>query len=346
MRPLAMSNAIVGLAVLPLLLAGAGQIHAATVRIDFEDYNDGYNLNGVNLGGVTLTNPSGVVEVHEDRFGVGYRSATKAIASPAGLDAVNPLVGLFDSPVSYVSLWGGDAGTYPELDSWELSAFDAPVGGRRVGRVRSGSWDGSPYRRLKISAPEIWRFEARWTGAEFGIGYDNLQFATIPPPPEPTPPSPDPDPPSDTPAPSNASFKSSRDRNSLTVDFGELPLGSILYAKTFDLWNLPATGQTVALDFDYFSSSGQTDAFSTDLATFAGLAPSESQSFEVLLDTSTPGEFSAIYRLFVSDETATTQRPLRITFTGIVVPEPSTVVMAAVALLSFLAWWRRRPRAG
>jgi hypothetical protein len=184
MRQLTMGVARIGLVAPLLLFAGAGHIRAATILIDFEQFKDGYNLNGINLGGVTLTNPSGRVEIHENRFGASCHSPTKAVASPSGLLSVNPLVGVFDGPVSFVSLWGGDAATYPdEIDSWELLAFDAPSGGNVVGRASSGAWAGDPYRQLTVTGQGIWRFEANWTGPTYGIGYDDLQFQIVPEPP-------------------------------------------------------------------------------------------------------------------------------------------------------------------
>jgi hypothetical protein len=167
----------VGLMELAILFTVVAHVQAVTISLDFEEFNDRDNLHGVNLGGVTLTNPSGVVEVHENRFGVSSHSLTKAIASPAGLSSVNPLVGVFDRPVTFVSLWGGDEGWKPdEMDSWDLLAFDAPAGGNLLGRASSGVWSGNPYRQLAITADNIWRFEANWTGQQFGIGYDDLQF--------------------------------------------------------------------------------------------------------------------------------------------------------------------------
>jgi hypothetical protein len=163
--------------------AAATQTEAAMIFIDFEAFNDFDNLNGVNLGGVTLTSPNGQVEVYDARFGVSFHSATKAIASPIACCSVNPLIGVFDCPVTHVSLWGGDAATCPdELDCWELLAFDAPSGGNLVGSTSSGTWVGSPYRQLAITAEEIWRFEAYWTGACSGVGYDDLQFEIVPEP--------------------------------------------------------------------------------------------------------------------------------------------------------------------
>ncbi|MHC4179495.1 MAG: PEP-CTERM sorting domain-containing protein [Planctomycetota bacterium] len=173
-----------GLMKLAILFAAVAQIQAGTVSIDFEAFNDKDNLHGVNLGGVTLTNPSGKVEIYDNRFGVGSHSGTKAVASTTGSGPVNPLVGVFDIPVRFVSLCGGDAGTwgyFQDTDSWELLAFDAQFGGNLVGRVGSGTWIGSPYRQLEISAPSISRLEAYWTG-ETGIGYDDLQFEIVPEP--------------------------------------------------------------------------------------------------------------------------------------------------------------------
>jgi hypothetical protein len=161
------------------LLSGIQQ--AAAVIIDFEAYADGQNLNGVNLGGVTFTAPAGVVEVYDNRFGVSFNSPTKAIAnlnpSPA---QDNPLVGVFDLPTNFVSLWGGDVGG--DTESWELSAYDAAVGGNLLGTVNSGAWIGSPYRQLSITAPGILRIEARHFGSPFGMGFDDLEFRPIPEP--------------------------------------------------------------------------------------------------------------------------------------------------------------------
>jgi len=339
MRRLTIDVARIGLVAPLLLVAGAGHVQAATILIDFEQYRDSYNLNGINLGGVTLTNPSGKVEIHDNRFGVGYHSAAKAVASPNGLLSVNPLVGVFDVPVNYVSLWGGDAGTYAEPDSWELLAYDARSGGSLVGRVGSGSWNGSPYRQLSISGASILRFEAVWTGPQFGIGYDDLSFVTVPPPPPP-----EPEPPPITLLPSNASFDSSADEDIITIDFGSLFVGASSSPRFFDLWNLLSTGPTADLSLVNFA--GDPGVFTTNLAPFSALTAGSSRSFSASIDTSQPGEYSAILELFVRDATGNPQSPLRIALTGQVlqaVPEPSSIVLAAAGLLGVLAWrWRRR----
>ena len=62
-------------------LAAAPSMVSATV-VDFEGFADFADIEGVNLGGVTITNPGGNVEIYaSNRFGVAFHSATKAIGS-------------------------------------------------------------------------------------------------------------------------------------------------------------------------------------------------------------------------------------------------------------------------
>ena len=151
------------------------------VLIDFEGYSDGQNLNGVNLGGVTITNPTNnTVEIYDNRYGVFYHSSTKAIGSfntsQGSASSVNPMVGVFDQAVSYVSLWAGDVGG--DTDNWTLNLYDATVGGNLIGSLNSGNWIGFPYIQLAGSFSNIWRFEAIWNGSSgCGIGFDDLEFA-------------------------------------------------------------------------------------------------------------------------------------------------------------------------
>lgn len=151
-----------------------GAASAAMITIDFEAYADATNLNGINLGGVTLTAPGGHVDIYDNRFGVSYHSETKAVAKLIGAGQDDPLIGVFDVPTSFISLWGGDGGG--DTESWQLRAYDAVVGGNLLGFVDSGLWNGAPYRQLTISAPGILRFEAVHANSGFGIGYDHLQF--------------------------------------------------------------------------------------------------------------------------------------------------------------------------
>lgn len=154
------------------LSSAASMANAAL--IDFDSFSDGQNLHGVNLGGVTLTGNSGLVEVFGDnRFGASYSSPLNSISTLG--DFI--LTGVFDSAVNFVSIWGGDDGG--DLDSWELEAFDSVVGGNSLGLAQQGDWEGDPYTNLNISASNILRFEARWTGNTAGMAWDDLEFSSV-----------------------------------------------------------------------------------------------------------------------------------------------------------------------
>lgn len=153
--------------------AAAAPAHALTT-IDFESFADAQNLNGVDLGGVTITNPSGNVEIFDNRFGVASRSGSKAIGSFSGAQNINPMVFTFDSAVSFVELFGGDRGG--DIDTWSLEIFDAQIGGNSLGIANAPATNGNPYVGLSFSTAGILRAEAVWTGSEAGIGFDDLSF--------------------------------------------------------------------------------------------------------------------------------------------------------------------------
>jgi hypothetical protein len=159
------------------VLAVLGSTAQATL-IDFETLVDNQNIHGVNLGGVTLYEPQlGIVEVYANsRDGVFYHSQANAVSSDRAASWAYPIIGVFDAPQVNVSLWAGDEGF--DNDQWELEAFDAVAGGNSLGLVQSAIWNGNPYTQLSISAPGIWRFEARHLGpTTTGIGYDDLEFS-------------------------------------------------------------------------------------------------------------------------------------------------------------------------
>ena len=162
-----------------LMLFGFTNMANANTLIDFDSYANGQNLNGVNLGGVTLTNPSGIVRIFANNYaGAGYHSAPNSVSSSNGV--TNPLVGTFDQSVNFVSLWAGDEGG--DTDSWQLRLYDAQVGGTLLATMNSGDWNGNPYTNLSWSGSNIWRFEADFTGSEAGIAYDDLEFNAVPEP--------------------------------------------------------------------------------------------------------------------------------------------------------------------
>lgn len=166
-----------GLAAVVFVLCSFGVSQAVPIVIDFEAYADRTNLNGVNLGGVTLTAPAQSVEVFDNnRLGASYHSKTKAVANFSSCPTQsNPLIGVFDAPVSSVSLWAGDAGG--DSDSWRLEIYDATVGGNLIATGTSGQWTGAPYRNITLTGSSILRFEADFTGpSTAGIAYDDLSF--------------------------------------------------------------------------------------------------------------------------------------------------------------------------
>ncbi len=102
------------------------------------------------------------------------------------------------------------------------------------------------------------------------------------------------------------SFDGGSEVTTLMHDFGSVAQGSMIPAFGFDVFNLgtlPAF--TAELDFDSFMAAGDTGVLIADLAGSAGtlhLAGGTSHEFAALLDTSTPGMFSATYTLSLSDE--------------------------------------------
>lgn len=95
------------------------------------------------------------------------------------------------------------------------------------------------------------------------------------------------------------SFDASSKVMTLDLDFGTLYLGEDAAEKTFSIFN-PA-GERVGLDLDSFAPTGDSGAFTTDLALFSGLAAGGSNGFWFDFVTSTLGAFSASYALNFSD---------------------------------------------
>jgi hypothetical protein len=144
------------------------------VTIDFEGFADGQNIHGTNLGGVTATAPSGFVMVLVNSSDASYHSPVSSVISASYEE---PLIFSFDSPQTSVGLWAGDSGG--DLDSWQLVAFDAAVGGAVVDTAQqpADDWNGTPYTYLEVSGPGILRVEASWLGPSAPVAYDDLSFS-------------------------------------------------------------------------------------------------------------------------------------------------------------------------
>jgi hypothetical protein len=140
---------------------------------DFDDLPTG-NIDGENLGGLTLTSPDGSTRVVSDG-GAGYRSPFNAVTNTRGL-IQNPLTLTFDFPVSAVTLTGGDDGG--DLDQFTVTAFNetddvlesvtTPVfGGNPI------SEEMADFFEVTLQAPNIKRVVVR-ADREPGIAIDDV----------------------------------------------------------------------------------------------------------------------------------------------------------------------------
>ncbi|HUO99847.1 MAG TPA: choice-of-anchor E domain-containing protein [Rhizomicrobium sp.] len=151
-----------------------------------------------------------------------------------------------------------------------------------------------------------------------------------------------------------ASFNSDSAENGvLALNFGEVRQGTNPSDLLFDIFDLikndPNAGSRLGMSFDSLlsSSSGNTGVFSFDnpFTTISGLAASEGKSFHVSMDTSHPGQFTAVYTLCFADQSLgfdSKGRPLGMGYgdsfltldiTGDVVPEPASLALLGAGLL-------------
>ncbi len=103
-----------------------------------------------------------------------------------------------------------------------------------------------------------------------------------------------------------ASFSSLALATTRTLDFGNIAIGSSPSSLNFDVYNLlAASGFSANMDFDSFTPSGNSAAFSTDLAASAGslaIAAGATHAFMSTFVATTVGTFTANYLLNFSDE--------------------------------------------
>ncbi|MEM6334119.1 MAG: endonuclease [Planctomycetota bacterium] len=126
--------------------------------------------------------------------------------------------------------------------------------------------------------------------------------------------------------PSNASFDAVSDDDATSVDFGIVALGSGggSVQQALALHNLENTaGYTADLDLDAVTLDTATgSSLAIDLAATPGIEAGSSLAFNVTLDTTTVGDFSAVFDLEVSDEdvagATTTQLDDALTLEGLV----------------------------
>lgn len=156
------------------------------VLIDFDSLAVNSNIDGVNLGGVTITSFSGITLVVSD-FGVGYRSPSNAVTNddPLGITPGNPMTFTFDSVVNYVSFTGGDRGG--DTDQFSVDVFDSlhnlitslttPIfGGNAIDPLVMVD-----FYTVSLSWPGIKSMVVR-DAINAGIGIDDLEFYPVPEP--------------------------------------------------------------------------------------------------------------------------------------------------------------------
>jgi hypothetical protein len=104
------------------LILGPGP--ASAVIIGFDDIAAGTVIDGVNLGGLTLSTPGGRTEVVND-FGVGYRSPFNAVTNftnSGNFVTFAPIIIRFDLLQDFVAVVGGDSGG--DQDQFTIKAYD------------------------------------------------------------------------------------------------------------------------------------------------------------------------------------------------------------------------------
>ncbi len=109
-----------------------------------------------------------------------------------------------------------------------------------------------------------------------------------------------------------------------TLDFGNLALGSSSPTLNFDVFDLEGVvGSTANMDFDSVTPSGNSAAFTTNLAASAGLlqiAAGDGHTFMTSMNATAVGTFLATYTLMFSDEDlpGAQSKSISLTLTGTV----------------------------
>ena len=102
------------------------------------------------------------------------------------------------------------------------------------------------------------------------------------------------------------SFRSPSLQTSKTLDFGNIAIGSSAPSLNFDVFDLNGiVGSTANMDFDSFTPSGSSSAFTTNFGASAGslqIAAGTSQTFAASLNLTSVGTFTAMYTMNFSDE--------------------------------------------
>jgi len=166
---------------------------ASAFLINFDNLAPNAIIDGVNLGGVTISSAPGYTQVKANgASGAAFISPYNAITNYnqfGGLDGMTtqPLTLTFAVPQSSIAFTGGDGGG--DLDQFTVTVFD--VNNVQMGQVVTPVFGGNaPLGNLMVDQYTV---QLNYLGGmksvvisnaiNFGIGIDNVQFCETPLPP-------------------------------------------------------------------------------------------------------------------------------------------------------------------
>lgn len=123
-----------------------------------------------------------------------------------------------------------------------------------------------------------------------------------------------------------ASFTADVLTTSLTIDFGQVTIGSGTLAEELNIFNFAGTGAptfAADLDIDSFALVGD-GGMSLDLTPTFGIDQGDGVTFDAIFDTSNLGEFANTFTIYLSDEdlVGAQQKTLSLTLLGEVIAAP------------------------
>jgi hypothetical protein len=144
----------------------------------------------------------------------------------------------------------------------------------------------------------------------------------------------------------DASFLGTKDQNILSLDFGNVTAGATDPLISFSIFNLADANRT-GLDLLKFKGTGDFDVLSTDFSATTNVLQGASKTFSAMLDTSTVGNFNAVYTFYLSDTNfgasdSLSASTLTLNLKGSVVPEPLSAALLGIGMLGIAAVRRRK----